>query len=159
MKEYWMPALLGGAAVVLIVYSLTTIGMHVVTITHENNTALSEDMVGLQNDTIKQALSEIDMVEPFELTADMRSPFKSTHYRPRRKKIVSRGPAYKREPLRLKGILTKDNSLAIIENGRGKTFICRKGDTIGEQEVYEIGSEEVVMRDKLGTYRIAVSQK
>ncbi len=160
MKENWITWTCLTSAVVLVAYSLVSIGMNVAAIMEVNTqSSLSKELPGLQDPTIKNALVELELNKQFNLPKSLSSPFKIAGYRPpsRRKRIVK--PSYQRIPLQLKGILAKENPLAIIENQEGKSFICKKGDTVGEQEIYEIGAEEVIMRDKLGTYPIAVSER
>ncbi|MFW5775211.1 MAG: hypothetical protein ACOCW2_02880, partial [Chitinivibrionales bacterium] len=158
MRENWITLLCGTTAAILVVFSLTSIGVDIGTIMHMNTRYHSgEDLLGLHDASIEKALTNVKVSEPFSLPADMSSPFRIAGYPRRPKRTAPAGPRYERVTLRLKGILAKDNSLAIIENQTGKSFICREGDTIGEQTVEKIGAEQVVMKDKLGTYEIAVS--
>ena len=64
-----------------------------------------------------------------------------------------------RTPLALKGVLTKDRPIAILENAAGETFIRAAGEKAGEQTVVSIKDNRVTLRDHLGTYEIIVEER
>lgn len=63
-----------------------------------------------------------------------------------------------RPKLMLKGILMKNQSLAIIEDQSGQTYIRSAGETVLDQQIVSINSNKVVLRDRTGTYELAVEE-
>jgi hypothetical protein len=63
-----------------------------------------------------------------------------------------------RKKLQLKGVLTKDNPLAIMEDETGQTYIKGVGETIGDLKIVKITVVKVTLRDRFGTYDISVKE-
>jgi hypothetical protein len=66
--------------------------------------------------------------------------------------------AQARPKLALKGILYKNNPLAILEDANGKTSILGVGDTLNGQKVTAIGKTSVKLRDRHGLYDLSVKE-
>jgi hypothetical protein len=67
--------------------------------------------------------------------------------------------AYSRKKISLKGILSKEKPLAILEDDQGKTYICGAGEQVLDQKIVNIGADRVTLRDRRGTYDVAVQEK
>lgn len=96
----------------------------------------------------------------FTYTSGFESPFRKqgaarTHART---KEVSQKITPSRPELLLKGVLLKEKSLAIIEDGRGQTYIRGTGETVLDQQIVSINADKVVLRDRKGTYELAVEE-
>ncbi len=63
-----------------------------------------------------------------------------------------------RPKLLLKGILLKNNGLAIIEDERGQTYIRGTGESILDQQIVDIKADKVVLKDRKGNYELAVEE-
>ncbi|MBN1984310.1 MAG: hypothetical protein JW795_22490, partial [Chitinivibrionales bacterium] len=59
----------------------------------------------------------------------------------------------------LKGILSKENGLAIIADEKGKTYICKEGDKIEEQTVVKIERDKVLLATPKGTETLMVKEQ
>ena len=60
--------------------------------------------------------------------------------------------------LTLKGVLLKEQPLAILEDGTGKTFICGIGEKIQEHTVESIEPNHVTLRGSQGKFTISVKE-
>ena len=107
---------------------------------------------------INSAVKEESATNYFEYTGGFQNPFKvwnaSRIHSPNKpgnssKKIV-------RTKFILKGILTKNKPLAILEDGMGETYIRGTGDKALDQIIVAIEKNRVTMRDRLGTYELVV---
>ena len=70
-----------------------------------------------------------------------------------------RGQAPESAPLTLRGILVKDQALAILEDQSGRTSICRRGDTVLEFTVVAIEPDKVVLSNKGRRYTLHVAEE
>ena len=107
---------------------------------------------------INTAVSAVPSVRHFEYTGGFENPFKPFHEPPRRggKSAAEKVP---RSKFILKGILTKNKPLAILEDALGETYIRGVGDKVLEQTIVGITNNRVTMRDHLGTYELVVEEK
>lgn len=96
----------------------------------------------------------------FDYTGQFENPFRLQGKVPQGGRASGKTAAkILRTPLALKGVLTKDRPLAILENGAGETFIRAVGEKAGEQTVVSIKDNRVTLRDHLGTYEIIVEER
>ena len=106
---------------------------------------------------INKAVADIPVLNDFEYTGGFENPFKSFHEksaaRPRGSSAV-----VSRSKFILKGILTKNKPLAILEDGMGETYIRGVGEKALEQTVVRITNNRVTMRDRAGTYELVVEE-
>ena len=86
---------------------------------------------------------------PFRLLSEAFAP-------PVKKKDASSSMA--RTTLTLKGVLLKEQPLAILEDGTGKTFICGIGEKIQEHIVESIGPNRVTLRGSQGAVTLSVKE-
>ena len=95
---------------------------------------------------------------PFHYDGNFESPFRlfSEAFAPP-VKIQKTSPAQK-ITLVLKGVLLKEQPLAILEDETGKTFICGIGETIRENVVESIEPSRVKLRGSQGTYMLSVKE-
>ncbi len=107
---------------------------------------------------IDRALRVNSELEQYSFQGDYQSPLRPYAYIPRRVSARS-GPQYVRPTLKLKGVLLKDDPLAIIQDQSGKTHICTSGDLVDEQEVVAIQKDLVRLRDRLGAYELEVAEE
>jgi hypothetical protein len=63
-------------------------------------------------------------------------------------------PAVPRTALFLKGILMRGTPYALLTDVKGKSFICKIGDTLYTQKVMRIDKETVTLHDASGTYTL-----
>ncbi len=110
----------------------------------------------------KKSLTRADSLLAFELkgsqqsfTLKGRSPFGDKVRRVYRKR--AQGPAFERVPLQLKGILEGGQTLALLENGGGRTFIVASGDTLFERKIRKITKSSVIVKDRNGLETLKVS--
>lgn len=61
--------------------------------------------------------------------------------------------------LKLKGILSNERPLAILEDNEGKTFIRGVGDSIANQKIYAISGSNVTILDGKKKYEIIVKEE
>lgn len=112
-----------------------------------SNTNLKIDLTSSQ--VVDSALSDKVVPRHFEYKEDLKSPFSLLDGKAVRRR--SSGKVAKttvvRKKVFLKGILDKKNALALLEDEKGKTFICKKGDQVYSWTVTEIEDEHVVIRD------------
>ena len=73
---------------------------------------------------------------------------------PPKKTTVSKNQ-YIRKYLLVKGIALHGKGLVILEDAESRTYIKNPGDTVLGQIIIKINEEEVVLRDKLGTYTLS----
>lgn len=109
---------------------------------------------------INRAFSAAPPQPYFEYTAGFENPFKKWSDQ----KIMQErsGSAHVRNPrslLLLKGILTKNRPLAIIENSLGETQIRGIGEKAFDQTIIAIADNKVTLRDHLGKYEIIVNEQ
>jgi hypothetical protein len=121
---------------------------------------LREDVEIKTFSKIDSALGAEVAFAPFSYSGDFKTPFRSDTKRAARygRRSPSK-PAYTRPKLRLKGILAKENPLAIIQDESGKSYICKKGDAVQEQLVANIEAGVVTLRDRSGDYSLRVDEE
>lgn len=109
---------------------------------------------------ISAAVNEVPAIRSFEYTGGFENPFRPLHPKRVHSAKRSTGGAGKiaRSKFLLKGILTKNKPLAILEDGLGETYIRGVGDKALDQVVVKITSNQVTMRDNLGTYVLVVEE-
>lgn len=108
---------------------------------------------------INRATAEFFDTIPAHFTGGFDTPFK--RWDEKKAPAAFRGnrsarPA--RAMLSLKGILTKDRPLAILDNGSGETQIRAAGEQAFDQSIISIKNNRVTIRDHLGTYEITVEE-
>lgn len=120
------------------------------------------------NNSIKITTSELDLINNalenkshndfFTYVGQFESPFRKRTDLVQNHAAVN-SPLLKREKLYLKGILIKNKPLAILENEQGETFIRGIGDTVLDQEILKIKETSITLRDRQGTYDLAVQEQ
>jgi type II secretory pathway component PulC len=110
---------------------------------------------------ITDALQLQPLVEQFTYTNTFESPYRKKNALGNHnsiKTVKNAGPI--RPKLFLKGVLMKNDALAIIEDERGGTYIRGIGDTIVEQQtIVSIKENHVILRDRQGSYELAVEER
>jgi hypothetical protein len=87
--------------------------------------------------------------DPFRLLSEVFAP-------PAKKKAASTSGA--QIALTLKGVLLKEQPLAILEDGTGKTFICGIGEKIQEHVVESIEANQVTLSGNQGKITLSVKE-
>lgn len=98
---------------------------------------------------INQALAEKKQQPPFVFTSLPVSPFRLTGSLYSDKRAVSPAPLPVVR-LTLRGTLKKETPLAILEDEQGKTYICKRGDTVMNWSVQEIQEDRVTLQGSRG---------
>jgi hypothetical protein len=98
---------------------------------------------------INQALTEKKQPPPFLFTGLPVSPFRLTGslYSEKRPVSAASVPVVR---LTLRGTLKKETPLAILEDEQGKTYICKRGDTVMNWSVREIQEDRVTLQGSRG---------
>lgn len=110
--------------------------------------------------SINKVLSLSPHYDFFTYTSEFESPFRkhgATHTQPQTNKS-SQEITPSRPDLLLKGVLLKEKSLAIIEDKGGQTYIRGIGETVLDQQIVSINADKIVLRDRKGTYELAVEE-
>ncbi|MBN1759147.1 MAG: hypothetical protein JW863_12555 [Chitinispirillaceae bacterium] len=107
---------------------------------------------------INKAVEDFPIRNKFEYTGGFENPFKSLTESPVSHHRGTSSPTVSRSKFILKGILTKNKPLAILEDGLGETYIRGVGEKALEQTVVGIADNRVIMRDRLGTYELVVEE-
>jgi hypothetical protein len=95
----------------------------------------------------------------FEYSGVFENPFRllaETFAAPAKKK--NSASSLGRIKLVLKGVLLKEKPLAILEDEKGKTFICGIGEKISEDAVESIEANRVTLRGSQGSYTLTVKE-
>ncbi len=111
--------------------------------------------------SINRVLSLNPHYDFFTYTNEFESPFRkygAVHTQTQTTKS-SQEATHIRPQLLLKGVLLKEKSLAIIEDRGGQTYIKGIGETVLDQQIVSINTDKVVLRDRKGTYELAVEEK
>lgn len=111
------------------------------------------------SNVIDSALSEKIVPKMFTYKDDIKSPFallNGRHVTKRKTTSKVKAPL-DRKKVFLKGILDKKNALALLEDDKGKTFICKIGDQVYNWTVSEISEQHVVIKD--GSYEEVLKVK
>jgi hypothetical protein len=108
---------------------------------------------------IEKALRIDTGVHAYAFSGDYPDPLRAYRAVVRRRAATPAGPSYTRTELTLKGVLAKENPLAIIQDQGGKTHICKVGDAVDEQEVIAIQEDMIRVRDRLGAYELTVKER
>ncbi|HEX2956804.1 MAG TPA: hypothetical protein VHO70_08225 [Chitinispirillaceae bacterium] len=119
----------------------------------------------IENESFKiidKALKETVNQQFFNYTGDFENPFQSGSSD--RTELSSSGRVTKvakieRIPLTLKGILTNERPLAILEDNNGHTFIRAVGDSVENQRIIAISGSSVTILDGKSKYSIAVKEE
>ncbi len=120
----------------------------------------SKSIIDKSIKNINQVLSQTSHYNFFTYTSGFENPF-------RKHGAVKSQPAagkhsqveiHVRPKLLLKGVLLKNKSLAIIEDEKGQTYIRGIGETVLDQHIVSINADKVVLRDRKGTYELAVEE-
>lgn len=80
----------------------------------------------------------------FSFSGSFQSPFGKASPAPAKRRVSS--APREAVDLTLKGILTKTPPLAIIQDGSGRTHICKPGDAVGDYTVTAIDEEQARVR-------------
>lgn len=118
----------------------------------------------IQNERFKiidQALKESVNQHFFNYTGDFENPFQNgPSIRNEQSSVTTSKPkGPERIPLRLKGILTNDRPLAILEDDNGRTFIRGVGDSVENQRIMSISGGKVTILDGKSKYDIVVKEE
>ncbi len=146
-----------GAVVIFMWFAVSTIGEIVERATSTqiaSADADSENGTGFDDFSLADsALVTESTVQFHEFVGKHTTPFRDDGKPPPRVRRIGKEEQKKERPtLKIKGILEKENPLAVIEDPSGKTYICEAGDTVLEQRIVRISSKEVILNDKYGTY-------
>ncbi len=146
-----------GAAVILTWFSVSTIGeiVNQVRSTQIASADANNESGAVFGDfsLADSALVTESTVQFHEFVGKHTTPFRDDGKPPPRVRRIGKEERKKERPaLRIKGILEKENPLAVIEDPSGKTYICEAGDTVLEQRIVSISPKEVILNDKYGTY-------
>ena len=95
----------------------------------------------------------------FEYTGGFENPFKPEIQLPHHRGPSRAALEAARTKLTLKGILSKNKPLAILEDGMGETYIRGVGEKAIDQTVTAISGNSVTLRDHLGTYVLMVEEQ
>ncbi len=110
--------------------------------------------------SINKVLSLSPHYDFFTYTNEFESPFRKYGApRTQAQTVKSSQEVIPNRPdLMLKGVLLKEKSLAIIEDKGGQTYIRGIGETVLDQQIVSINADKVVLRDRKGTYELAVEE-
>jgi hypothetical protein len=110
---------------------------------------------------INQALKEGVNPHFFNYTGDFENPFQNgpTADNEQSSVTTSKPNEPKRIQLRLKGILTNERPLAILEDDNGRTFIRGVGDSVENQRISAISGGKVTILDGKCKYEIVVKEE
>jgi hypothetical protein len=110
---------------------------------------------------IDQALKDVPDQNFFNYIGDFDNPFQtntqSANQNSRSPGIMKAAP--ERIQLKLKGILSNEQPLAILEDNDGKTFIRGVGDSVGNQKISSISTSRVTILDGKKRYEITVKEE
>jgi len=127
---------------------------------NKSNTGKEKNLInGESLQMINKALSEESKTESFTYAGAFESPFRKRGALTQKTSQSRIVPIPDRPRLSIKGILTKENPLAILEDERGETYIRGIGDNALGQEICQIKEDKIVLRDRRGTYELAVEEK
>lgn len=118
----------------------------------------SQQLTPGELDKIDKVLQKKINSVTFAYTGQFESPFRtrSTNI------VISKSPKdtlLKRTKLFLKGILTTNAPLAILEDEKGETYIRGTGEKALDQEIIKISDSKVILRDGHGTYELTVQEQ
>lgn len=110
---------------------------------------------------IDQALKEGVNPHFFNYTGDFENPFQNgpTAGNEQSSVAATKPKAPERIPLALKGILTNERPLAILEDNNGRTFIRGVGDSVENQRIMAISGTKVTILDGKSKYEIVVKEE
>lgn len=110
---------------------------------------------------IDQALKEIVNQNFFNYIGDFGNPFQtkivSSNQNNGSPRTMRATPEHMQ--LKLKGILSNEQPLAILEDSDGKTYIKGVGDSVGNQKIYSISDSRVAILDGKKRYEIIVKEE
>lgn len=114
----------------------------------------------LSYETLKTAVEQVELASKINydeidtsFTNPNSTPFGKTY---RRKVHRPSGPKYVRTPLSVKGILSGDVPLVVLQDPSGKTHIVKQGETVLDRKIIKINSKGVTLRDKAGVETLMV---
>ncbi len=110
---------------------------------------------------INRVLSLTPHYDFFTYTSEFESPFRKFGAVRTQEQTINKSSQEvipSRPQLLLKGVLLKEKSLAIIEDKGGQTYIRSIGETVLDQQIVSINADKVVLRDRKGTYELAVEE-
>ncbi|MBD3314611.1 MAG: hypothetical protein GF344_02380 [Chitinivibrionales bacterium] len=142
-------------AALLTIWSVTNVWTAVEHVGIPQNGSGAEDTSLTAFATADSALAPRPSPEPFEFSGSFQDPFGKASPRPVRPKVPA-GPQ-EAEDLVLKGVLTKSPPLAIIQDGSGRTHICKPGDSIATYSVMSIEEDEARVKRAGRTYTLKVA--
>jgi hypothetical protein len=101
---------------------------------------------------VDQALATRSKEVDFSFEGDFESPMRKLTTAPQeRKPGMKIRPNAIRSDIFLKGILIKDDALAILGDAEGKTYICKQGDRILDLVIVGIGNDQVTVQNTDGS--------
>jgi hypothetical protein len=118
----------------------------------------------IENESFKiidQALKEGIQPHFFNYSGDFENPFQNGPGagNGQSSPTTTRPKEPERIPLTLKGILTNERPLAILEDNGGRTFIRGVGDSVENQRIIAISGGKVTILDGKSKYEIAVKEE
>ena len=121
--------------------------------------ARSQPFAAVQADTlVARVLAARWRAHAFSFDASLRTPFLPPHTAPVSEGAPSR-PQAKRPSLQLNAVLLiTGRPQVILEDTQGNTHIAGVGDTVLGQTVVRITQDKAVLRDRGGTYEVAVRE-
>lgn len=146
---------LGGTFMMLLEISDAVIQIKNTTAVHSTN---------IENESFKiidQALKEVVNQNFFNYIGDFGNPFQTKTLSSNQNNGSPRTmpAAPERMQLKLKGILSNEQPLAILEDNDGKTYIKGVGDSIANQKIYSISDSRVTILDGKKRYEIIVKEE
>jgi hypothetical protein len=110
---------------------------------------------------IDQALKEVVDQNFFNYVGDFENPFKKSPFSSNTssESSVTKVTTPDHIQLKLKGILSNERSLAILEDNEGRTFIRGVGDSVESQRICAISGSVVTILDGKKKYEITVKEE
>jgi hypothetical protein len=123
----------------------------------QNGRLKNSDSLTRVIDQTDSALKCMPRFSPFHFDGNFESPFRlcSEAFSP---PVRIQKPSSFKITLVLKGVLLKEQPLAILEDETGKTFICGIGEVVRENVVESIEPNRVKLRGNQGTYMLSVKE-
>lgn len=122
-----------------------------------------EHSTKIENESFKiidKALKEVVNQHFFNYTGDFENPFQNGPVAGNGQSSTTSKPKEpERIPLRLKGILTNERPLAILEDVNGRSFIRGVGDSVENQRIMAISGGKVTILDGKNKYDIIVKEE
>jgi hypothetical protein len=105
---------------------------------------------------VDKALKAKMQIKSFSFSGNFEAPFRLQNaVEQRDRSFIPKQPAAPVRPVLIfRGILQKQNPLAIIEDEAGKSFICKVGEEIVGQKLVKIEPGRITLSDARGSYTL-----